>query len=411
MTGDSNKNSSEKKHPGTTGLGAPKTTLFIGCGLAALAVLFLLASLVLGGIAGLLVRRPGTPKHLRPGAARPAGGICLAAPPSSVGFFLGGLYVLPVVAGAALGLGALGGGWSAGAARRLKAVPLRDAGVPKPRHLGRQTIMLSKTVAKLCRERRTPEPEIYLLAQDEGVNAFACRTGDEDAALVVTNGVLRLLDDGEVLALTARELDRLTEKDSRFPAFVSACLRGFFAYQTAGAALRPRTRPLLVPPLLGAAAAALGLPATLAGRLLQAAFAGPGQAGSDAGSFRASAAGPSGDRAGAGAADPEAGSLLTVLLKIGAGKPPARRRPRRNADLDHLFLVAPDGADRAPGRFWRPGAHPPLEDRIRALAPGWNGVYWDFDERPVDRLDGPDDDGPIPVGSPGVKIVNNMFFD
>jgi hypothetical protein len=42
-------------------------------------------------------------------------------------------------------------------------------------------------------------------------------------------------------------------------------------------------------------------------------------------------------------------------------------------------------------KFWKYlqnffNSHPPLEERIWELDPGWDGWYWDFDKNPIDYL-------------------------
>ncbi len=70
---------------------------------------------------------------------------------------------------------------------------------------------------------KTPPP-LYVLEGEKGINALAAGLNDNDAAVVLTQGCIRLLNRDEIQGVLAHELGHLYGKDSRLKLILMACL-------------------------------------------------------------------------------------------------------------------------------------------------------------------------------------------
>ena len=60
-----------------------------------------------------------------------------------------------------------------------------------------------------------PVPEIYVLEEESGINAFAAGYAPDDAAVAVTRGALELLDRDELQGVIAHEFSHILNGDMR----------------------------------------------------------------------------------------------------------------------------------------------------------------------------------------------------
>ncbi|GIW40047.1 MAG: protease HtpX [Candidatus Binatia bacterium] len=207
---------------------------------------------------------------------------------------------------------------------------------------------LHATVRELCTQARLPLPRLYVI-ESPSPNAFATGRNPRHAAVAVTTGLLRILDERELRGVLAHELAHVRNRDI-LTCSIAATLAGaimMLANMAQWAAFfggmhRDRDN--------GGNVIALVLTAVLApiaALLIQAAI-------SRAREFQADATGAriSGDPL----------ALASALERLGQA---SRRLPLdAHPYTAHLFIVNPLEGNRLAGLF---STHPPLEERIARL--------------------------------------------
>lgn len=203
---------------------------------------------------------------------------------------------------------------------------------------------LHKMVEKLAREAKIPKPKICMINSDLP-NAFATGRNPKHAAVAVTKGLMKNLDDDEVEGVVAHELAHIKNRDT-LTSTVAATVAGAIAWiaQIAWFSLffggnKKGGGSLLMLPLL--------FLAPLAATMIQLAI-------SRAREFKA-------DYTGALVSKKPLG-LASALQKISTI---AKQHPvRGNAATSHLFIINPFKADSMVKLF---STHPPTEERIKRL--------------------------------------------
>lgn len=203
-----------------------------------------------------------------------------------------------------------------------------------------------------------PMPEVYLLEQESGINAFAAGHNPANAAIAVTRGALTTLNRSELQGVIAHEFSHVLNGDMRLNVRLMGLLFGLLVIAVlARTVLRfaPRGRSsgggkggAAVVVILIAAVAVLvvGYVGLFFGRLIQAAVSRSRESLADASAVQFTR-------------DP--GGLRGALVKIGALSGGSRIGNPEAEEVAHMLL--------APGvrRFF--ATHPALEDRLRAIDP------------------------------------------
>ena len=199
-------------------------------------------------------------------------------------------------------------------------------------------------------------PKIYVLDEDEGINAFAAGHAPGDAAIGVTRGCMTLLNRDELQGVIGHEFSHLLNGDMRLNLRVMGVIFGILCLAVIGRILlysrgRRDKNPLM---LLGLALIIIGAIGTFFGRLIQAAISRQREFLADASSvqFTRNPAGLSG-----------------ALQKIGGVG--SRIESPHAGEANHMFFS--DGLGKSFFRMM--DTHPPLEERIRAIDPGWDGKF------------------------------------
>lgn len=207
-------------------------------------------------------------------------------------------------------------------------------------------------VAELARRAGIPAPRVYYVA-DPAPNAFATGRNPEHAAVAVTDGLLRILDDREIAAVIGHELSHVLNRDILI-ASVAATMAGAISLlarlagwtlmlgRGGGGGRGDRRNPL--------GALFLILVAPVIALLLQLAVSRSREYGADATGARLSG-------------DPDA--LASALEKLDAV---ARQVPMRTADpaTAHMYIVAPlQGMAGSLVELF--STHPRMEERVRRL--------------------------------------------
>lgn len=207
-----------------------------------------------------------------------------------------------------------------------------------------------------------PMPQVYVLDDKQRINAFAAGHSTSDAAVAVTYAAMKHLSRDELQGVIGHEFSHILNGDMRLNIRLIGILFGIFCLATIGRIMmsmrsgssRDRNNMLPLIGLLLLVAGSLGL---FFGRLIQAAVSRQREYLADASSvqFTRNPAGLSG-----------------ALQKIG-GYGSSMESPHAS-DASHLFF-ANGLSGMADSLFGAMATHPPLENRIRAIDPAWDGKF------------------------------------
>lgn len=202
-----------------------------------------------------------------------------------------------------------------------------------------------------------PVPEVYVMDEEAGINAFAAGHSPSDAAIGVTRGAMRLLSRDELQGVIAHEFSHILNGDMRLNLRLMGVLFGILCLTIIGRVLLRshggRRNPL---PLLGVVLVCFGFIGLFFGRLIKSAVSRQRE-------FLADAAAVQFTRYPAG--------LAGALKKIGGLARGSRVTHAAAEEASHMFF----GNALRPSWFNFLATHPPLEARIRRIEPDWDGVF------------------------------------
>ena len=244
---------------------------------------------------------------------------------------------------------------------------------------------LHNVVEEMAIAAGLPVPEVYVLENESGINAFAAGLQPSNAAVAVTRGALERLTRDELQGVIGHEFSHILNGDMRLNARLMGYVFGLVAVSMTGrlllrgAALGGSRRrgpggrggasgagaALLA---AGLAIVVLGSIGVLAGRILQAAVSRQREVLADASAVQFTR-------------NPE--GLANALKRIAASPLSSAVRAVRREEIGHMLF--------ATGRRSLAGllaTHPPVAERIRALDPHW---------RPGDAPPPAPDDPPAPA--------------
>jgi len=209
-------------------------------------------------------------------------------------------------------------------------------------------------------------PSVYVLPEEEGINAFAAGTSPADAAVGVTRGCMTLLSRDELQGVIAHEFSHVLNGDMRLNVRLIGLVFGIFCLAQLGRILlrtgsaRRASRddkkggnPL---PLIGLALMIIGAIGVFFGRLIKSAVSRQRE-------FLADSAAVQFTR------NPD--GLAGALKKIGGLAQGSRIENPHAEEASHLFF------SNALSASWAAitATHPPLEERIRRLDPTFKGEF------------------------------------
>jgi Zn-dependent protease with chaperone function len=223
---------------------------------------------------------------------------------------------------------------------------------------------LRNVVEEMSIASGTPVPQIFVLPDENGINAFAAGSTPHDAAITVTRGALRVLTRDELQGVVAHEFSHILNADMRMNIRLMGILYGLLLIALAGYALlrvtatgRSNSRegkggnPL---PLLGLAVMIIGYIGVFFANLIKAAIGREREYLADASAVQFTR-NPAG--------------LAGALKKIAVGEDGGRVEAANAVQASHFFIAEPG----APSWLNFLATHPPLEDRIRRLDPSFTG--------------------------------------
>jgi Zn-dependent protease with chaperone function len=217
---------------------------------------------------------------------------------------------------------------------------------------------LLNVVEEMAIASGVPMPQVYVLDNEENINAFAAGHTTSDAAVTVTRSCMTKLSRDELQGVIGHEFSHILNGDMRLNIQLIGILFGIFCIATVGRIMLymrgSNSRDKNPLPLIGIFLLIIGSLGVFFGRLIQAAVSRQREFLADASSvqFTRNPAGLSG-----------------ALQKIGGYG--SRLESPHASDASHLFFA--NGL--ADSLFGALATHPPLDERIRAIDPTWDGKF------------------------------------
>ncbi|MBL9189485.1 MAG: M48 family metallopeptidase [Opitutaceae bacterium] len=234
---------------------------------------------------------------------------------------------------------------------------------------------LLNVVEEMAIASGTPMPAVYVLDDEPAINAFAAGLTTSDAVVAVTRGTLEKLNREELQGVVGHEFSHILNGDMRLNLRLAATIFGILAIGLAGRGLlwglrHTRVRSgrdkngggvILFLIGLGVALLIIGYVGYFFGRLIQAAVSRQREFLADASAVQFTR---------------NPGGLSGALKKIGGLALGSSLQTSKGAAIGHFFFAQ---AFRSSfGGLW--ATHPPLDERIRAIDPRFDGKMIDAPE-------------------------------
>jgi Zn-dependent protease with chaperone function len=214
-------------------------------------------------------------------------------------------------------------------------------------------------------------PAVYVLDTEAGLNAFAAGLTSSDAVVTVTRGTMEKLSRDELQGVVAHEFSHILNGDMRLNVKLAAIVFGILVIGLIGGGIlrglgrgRIRVRGkgggvIAVILLIGLAMLIVGYIGFFFGRLIQAAVSRQREFLADASAVQFTR---------------NPGGIVGALRKIGGYAIGSHLATDRAGEIGHFFFA--EGFDHVlfSGLF---ATHPPLDIRIRAVDPQWDGKFFD----------------------------------
>ncbi len=217
---------------------------------------------------------------------------------------------------------------------------------------------LLNVVEEMAIASGVPVPQVYVMDDESGINAFAAGHTTSDAVVSVTLGAIKSLTRDELQGVIGHEFSHILNGDMRLNLRLMGLIFGILCLAVIGRILlQSRSRnsrdknPL---PLLGLALLVIGWVGVFFGHLIQAAVSRQREFLADASSVQFTR-NPAG--------------LVGALKKIGSSSCGSELEAAHAAEASHMFF----GNGIGESWFHLMDTHPPLAERIRALDPNFDG--------------------------------------
>ena len=219
---------------------------------------------------------------------------------------------------------------------------------------------LRNVVEEMAIASGVPVPEIYVLEEEEGINAFAAGFTTGDAAIAVTRGCLELLDRDELQGVIAHEFSHVLNGDMRLNIRMMGVLFGIMVVGMLGRLIlrgsyytgrRNREKGAAVIVIVGLGLTILGWIGVFAARLIKAAVSRQREFLADASAVQFTR---------------QTDGIANALKKIGGYSGHSYITREDPEEVSHMLFAG--GIARLTSMF---ATHPPLGDRIRALDPNF----------------------------------------
>ena len=260
-----------------------------------------------------------------------------------------GATLLIVVLGSLFKIAQLSGG-GANVATMLGGVPINQ-GTRDP-----DERKILNVVEEMAIASGTPVPRVFILNDEEGINAFAAGFGTKDAVIGVTRGCIQSLNRDELQGVVAHEFSHILNGDMRLNIRLMGVLFGILAIAFIGRILlrtRGKKNPL---PMLGLALMIIGYVGVFFGNLIKSAVSRQREYLADASAVQYTR---------------NPWGISGALKKIGGFAGGSKLVSPKAEEASHLFF-----ASSLSGAFMNLLAtHPPLVERIKRLDPAFAGDF------------------------------------
>lgn len=218
-----------------------------------------------------------------------------------------------------------------------------------------------------------PMPAVFVLEDETGINAFAAGLTTSDAVVAVTRGTLEKLNRDELQGVVAHEFSHILNGDMRLNVHLTAVLYGILVIALMGRGIlyslrHTRVRSsgenkngggiIVVILAVGLVMLILGYIGYFFGRLIQSAVSRQREFLADASAVQFTR---------------NPGGITGALKKIGGYALGSRIQSTKASELSHFFFA--QGFLSNFGGLW--ATHPPLDERIRAVDPSFDGKYFE----------------------------------
>ena len=217
---------------------------------------------------------------------------------------------------------------------------------------------LLNVVEEMAIASGTPVPQVYILTEESGINAFAAGHSTSDMVVCATQGCVKYLTRDELQGVIGHEFSHILNGDMKLNLRLMGLVFGILCIAFIGRILLNtrggdrRDRNAL--PLVGLALLAVGGLGVFFGKLIKSAVSRQREFLADASSVQFTR-NPLG--------------LASALQKVGGAG--SRIDDPHAEDASHFFF-ANGMRESFAGMF---STHPPLEERIRELDPSWDGKF------------------------------------
>ncbi|MCR9675306.1 M48 family metallopeptidase [Vibrio alginolyticus] len=223
-----------------------------------------------------------------------------------------------------------------------------------------------------------PVPPVYVMQEERGINAFAAGMSIDDAVIGVTQGALDSLTRDELQGVIAHEFSHILNGDMRLNTRLIGVLFGITCIAHFGHLVLDNThhtsrvsrsssdsdKGFAVIMLIAIICLVLGWIGTLFGSMIKAAISRQREFLADASAVQFTR----NDQGIAGA-----------LKKIGSHMAGSSLNTKASDEMSHMMF----GQSKLSGFSGLFATHPPLEERIRRIEPGWDGSFSQSSHRPT----------------------------
>jgi Zn-dependent protease with chaperone function len=227
---------------------------------------------------------------------------------------------------------------------------------------------LRNVVEEMAIASGVPVPEIYVMEEEAGINAFAAGFTPSDAAVAVTRGTLELLDRDELQGVIAHEFSHILNGDMRLNIRMMGVLFGIMVIGMLGrlimrGAVHSRNKKAGGVVILGVGLLILGWVGVFFARLIKAAVSRQREFLADASAVQFTR---------------QADGISNALKKIGGFQSHSYIKEKDPEEVSHMLFAL---GSKFSGMF---ATHPPLAERIRAIDPQFDGsTYPQVSTQPV----------------------------
>jgi Zn-dependent protease with chaperone function len=253
-----------------------------------------------------------------------------------------------------------------------KTAQLRDGGASVALGLGGRRVdpdstkleerRLLNVIEEMAIASGVPVPDVYVLDNEVGINAFAAGNTTSDAVLGVTHGTLQLLRRTELQGVIGHEFSHILNGDSRINLRAIGLLHGIFLLALIGRFIlhgsRGSRRDGAGAALVGFGLLAIGSVGVLFGRMIQSAISRQRELLADASAVQFTR---------------DSDGLVGALKKIGGAQAHSYLKTPGADEASHIFFSDAIRRLRLFQGLFR--THPPINDRIRKLEPQWDGEF------------------------------------